>query len=113
MDHILSIQLKRVRRLLENRGLKLTITDAASTEICERGFDPAFGARPLKRAITTYLMNPMSKAIVGGGYAEGDTIAVDIEGEGDAKSLSFSCIKGPEPSEDAHDETKLLSSSEP
>lgn len=113
MDHILSIQLKRVRRLLDNRGLKLTISDAASTEICERGFDPAFGARPLKRAITTYLMNPMSKAIVGGGYAEGDTIAVDLEVDGDTKNLSFSCIKGPKPTEEESSDTKLLSTHAP
>ena len=91
----------------------MTISDAASTEICERGFDPAFGARPLKRAITTYLMNPMSKAIVGGGYTEGDTIVVDLEGEGENKSLSLSCIHGPKPDDGDAEERKLLSTDAP
>ena len=49
----------------------------ARTALCDIGFDPAFGARPLKRAITTHLMNPMAKAIVGGGFHPGDTIQVE------------------------------------
>ncbi|MGC6493459.1 MAG: ATP-dependent chaperone ClpB [Myxococcota bacterium] len=76
MDHILSIQLRRLESLLEARGLSLTITDEARTRLCDIGYDPAFGARPLKRAITRHLMNPMSKALLGGGYENGDTIAV-------------------------------------
>jgi ATP-dependent Clp protease ATP-binding subunit ClpB len=79
MDKILDIQLKRVRRLLADREMKLEISDAARTVIADIGYDPAFGARPLKRAITTHLLNPMSSAIVGGGYDAGDTVKVDVE----------------------------------
>ncbi|MFT4623202.1 MAG: ATP-dependent Clp protease ATP-binding subunit ClpB [Myxococcota bacterium] len=96
MDAILTIQLARVRRLLSARDMQLEMSDAAATEIADLGFDPAFGARPLKRAITTYLMNPMSKAIVSGGYNAGDTIRVDLEVEDGKKSLSFECIPAPE-----------------
>jgi ATP-dependent Clp protease ATP-binding subunit ClpB len=91
MDRILEIQLKRMRKLMQQRELKLEVTAAAKFAIAEAGFDPAFGARPLKRAITQYLMNPMSKAIVGGGYEAGDTVKVDMEGD----SISFERVAGP------------------
>jgi ATP-dependent Clp protease ATP-binding subunit ClpB len=90
MDHIFSIQLKRVESLLAARELLIDVTPAASTAICNAGFDPAYGARPLKRSITTLLMNPMSGAIVGGGYEAGDTIKVRLEGD----NLTFECIPG-------------------
>ncbi len=92
MDHILAIQLRRVQKLLDARELKLEVSEAARTKIADLGFDPAFGARPLKRAITQYLMNPMSQAIVAGGYQPGDTIKVDLEGD----AITFERIPGPE-----------------
>ena len=79
LDFILEIQLKRVSRLLEQRDLSIEISAPARTALCDLGFDPAFGARPLKRVITSHLMNPMSRAIVGGGYESGDVIRVDLE----------------------------------
>jgi ATP-dependent Clp protease ATP-binding subunit ClpB len=79
LDFILEIQLTRVERLLAQRDLSIVISPDARTALCDLGFDPAFGARPLKRVITSHLMNPMSRAIVGGGYASGDTIHVTLE----------------------------------
>ena len=68
--------------LLADRGLTLELTDAARTALCDLGYDPAFGARPLKRVITTQLMNPMARALLSGGYQEGDVILVDhLDGE--------------------------------
>jgi ATP-dependent Clp protease ATP-binding subunit ClpB len=81
MDLIFNIQLKRVSKLLTARQLKIEVTPEARTSLCDAGFDPLYGARPLKRAIQQYLLNPMSKAIVGGGYGVGDTVKVDVEGE--------------------------------
>ena len=78
MGAILQIQLRRVRALLGAREIELELTDAAAKAVVDAGFDPTFGARPLKRAITTHLMNPMSKALVAGGYEPGDTIRVDL-----------------------------------
>jgi ATP-dependent Clp protease ATP-binding subunit ClpB len=78
MDKILVVQLRRVKKLLADRQLKLELTPAAMTAVAEAGFDPMFGARPLKRAIQTHLLNPMSKAIVAGGYGAGDTVKVDV-----------------------------------
>ncbi|MSP54119.1 MAG: ATP-dependent chaperone ClpB [Myxococcales bacterium] len=81
MDTILTVQLKRVRKLLADRELRLDVSPAALHAIADAGFDPTFGARPLKRAIQTYLLNPMSKTIVGGGYTAGDTVKVDLVGD--------------------------------
>ena len=91
MDKILDVQLRRVRRLLTDRQLSLVMTDAAKTAIAEAGFDPLFGARPLKRSIQQYLLNPMSKSIVSGGYGPGDTIQVDVEGS----DITFERIPAP------------------
>jgi ATP-dependent Clp protease ATP-binding subunit ClpB len=97
MDHILEIQLKKVRRLLGEREIKLEVTPAARKVVADLGFDPAYGARPLKRAITQYLLNPMSNAIVGGGYLPNDTVKVDVEsGDNGEENLTFERILGPD-----------------
>ena len=91
MDKILEVQLRRVKKLLTDRQLVLEITATAKTAIAEAGFDPVFGARPLKRAIQQYLLNPMSKTIVAGGYGPGDTIRVNVEGS----DITFERVPAP------------------
>jgi ATP-dependent Clp protease ATP-binding subunit ClpB len=91
MDLILNVQLKRVRKLLESRQLKLELTPEAMTAIADAGFDPLFGARPLKRSIQQYLLNPMSKSIVAGGYGPGDTVRVVMVGD----EIGFERIAAP------------------
>ncbi|MEN9785297.1 MAG: hypothetical protein RLZZ299_561 [Pseudomonadota bacterium] len=91
MDAILGVQLKRVVRLLADRQLRLEVTQAARTALCEAGFDPLFGARPLKRAIQQHLLNPMSKHIVSGGFGAGDTVRVDLVDD----QISFERIPAP------------------
>jgi ATP-dependent Clp protease ATP-binding subunit ClpB len=97
MDYIFDIQLRRVGKLLSQRDLLIEVTPAARTALCDAGFDPTFGARPLKRAIQQYLLNPMSKAIVGGDYGSGDMVKVDLEGD----SVTFERIPAPEEGEEA------------
>ena len=92
MDHIFNIQLNRVRRLLSDRQLNIEVTDAARTSLCDAGFDPTYGARPLKRAIQQYLLNPMSRAIVSGGYQPRDTVHVDLT---DEDQIKFERIPAP------------------
>ncbi|MDP6933315.1 MAG: ATP-dependent chaperone ClpB [Myxococcota bacterium] len=94
MDAIFDIQLVRVRALMADRDLQIRVSDDARTALCDAGFDPTFGARPLKRSIQQYLLNPMARAIVSGGYQSGDTIVVDTQGE----DISFTRIPG-EPDE--------------
>jgi ATP-dependent Clp protease ATP-binding subunit ClpB len=100
MDFIFDIQMKRVKRLLAGRMLSIEVTAEARTALCDAGFDPAFGARPLKRAIQQYLLNPMSRAIVAGGYGPGDVVKVDAE-SGDEGVITFERIPAPEEDEDS------------
>jgi ATP-dependent Clp protease ATP-binding subunit ClpB len=82
LRHIVELQLERVRRLLADRRMDLEITEAAEDLIAEEGFDPAFGARPLKRAIQRLVQNPLAMRILDGEFDDGDTIRVD-RAEGD------------------------------
>jgi ATP-dependent Clp protease ATP-binding subunit ClpB len=78
MDAILSIQLDHVQKLLDTRDLQIHVTPAARKCLCDIGYDPVFGARPLKRAVTKHLLNPMSRAIVAGNFEPGERITVDV-----------------------------------
>jgi ATP-dependent Clp protease ATP-binding subunit ClpB len=83
---IVELQLARLRRLLADRKITLELTDEAKTLIGNEGFDPAFGARPLKRAIQRLLQNPLAMSILDGRFADGDTIRVVV---GDDGGLQF------------------------
>jgi ATP-dependent Clp protease ATP-binding subunit ClpB len=70
-----------LRKLLTDRNLTLEVTDAAKKRLAEEGYDPAFGARPLKRAIQREIQNPLALAVLEGKFGDGDTIAADVEGD--------------------------------
>jgi ATP-dependent Clp protease ATP-binding subunit ClpB len=84
---IVDIQIKRVEKLLADRKLTLEVTPAAKQLLVAEGYDPVYGARPLKRAIQRLLQNPLAVSVLEGQYAEGDRILVDRAKEGN--SLSF------------------------
>ncbi|AQS50988.1 ATP-dependent chaperone ClpB [Paenalcaligenes hominis] len=75
---IAKIQLQRLEQRLQDRGLELDVSEAALAEIAKVGFDPVFGARPLKRAIQQSIENPVAKAILQGDFADGDTVHVNF-----------------------------------
>jgi len=77
IEQIVDIQLGRLRKLLGDRKLTLELTEQAKRHLAQVGYDPAFGARPLKRAIQHELQDPLSLAILEGRYREGDTVRVD------------------------------------
>ncbi len=81
LNRIVDIQLKRVEKLLAERHIKLTLTDAAKQYIVDAGSDTDFGARPLKRAIQHELQDPLAIKILEGDYVDGDTVKVDSTGE--------------------------------
>jgi ATP-dependent Clp protease ATP-binding subunit ClpB len=83
---IVDIQLERLQKRLEDRKIKLKVTESARSFLAERGYDPLFGARPLKRTIQAELENPLARRIIAGQFKEGDTVTVDRSGE--ALSLS-------------------------
>ncbi len=81
-DHIkaiVSIQLDELARRLKGRQIILTFTDAARDQIIDEGFDPSYGARPLKRAIQQRMENPLASRLLSGEFEEGDTVRVDAE----------------------------------
>ena len=83
MQGIANIQLQRLRKRLAERELGLDISPAALAQLVEVGYDPVFGARPLKRAIQTHLENPLAQRILAGDFVPGSTVHVDYkEGEG-------------------------------
>jgi len=76
---IISIQLERLSRLLAERHITLELTPEARALLAEKGYDPVFGARPLKRAIQRYLQDPLAVALLEGRIADGDHVVVDEE----------------------------------
>ena len=77
---IVEIQLKRLRRNLAQRKMALEITDAAKALIAENGYDPVYGARPLKRTIQRLIQDPLAVRILGGEFNEGDRVKIDVDG---------------------------------
>ena len=81
MAAITKIQLGRLRSRLAEQGLGLLLDDKAVAALVEQGYDPVYGARPLKRAIQRTLENPLSTALLEGRFASGQTIAVSYDGD--------------------------------
>jgi ATP-dependent Clp protease ATP-binding subunit ClpB len=82
LQRIVSIQLKHLERLLASRRLTIELTAEAKHFLAERGFDPVYGARPLKRAIQRDLQDPLALEILEGKVREGDHIVADVAGDG-------------------------------
>jgi ATP-dependent Clp protease ATP-binding subunit ClpB len=81
LGDIVELQLARLRERLADRGLSLELTDAAKEVVAEAGWDPAYGARPLKRALQRLVENPLALRLLEGDFAEGDTIRADADGD--------------------------------
>jgi ATP-dependent Clp protease ATP-binding subunit ClpB len=81
MGPIVDIQVARVAKLLADRKVVLHLTDAARAWLGRVGYDPVYGARPLKRAVQKYLQDPLADMILRGDVADGATLKVD-EGDG-------------------------------
>ncbi|MGN0835827.1 MAG: ATP-dependent chaperone ClpB [Akkermansia sp.] len=88
LKRIVRIQLERVQKRLAARGLKLELSDAAAELVAQHGYDPVYGARPLKRAVQHDVLDPLSMDILAGKFPEGSTIRADVR-EG---KLCFSAV---------------------
>jgi ATP-dependent Clp protease ATP-binding subunit ClpB len=84
MAPIVDIQVERVQKLLKDRKITLDLTDAARRWLGRVGYDPVYGARPLKRAVQKYLQDPLAEQILAGEIADGATVKID-EGDGELK----------------------------
>jgi ATP-dependent Clp protease ATP-binding subunit ClpB len=80
IKHIVDIQLRSLSRRLAERGIELELTDAAKEYLAGRGFDPVYGARPLKRTIQKEIIDPLAVRILGGDFTPGDTVVADAHG---------------------------------
>ncbi|MFQ3639706.1 MAG: ATP-dependent chaperone ClpB, partial [Chloracidobacterium sp.] len=84
LHQIIGTQLERLRAMLAERQINLHLTDAAKDLLASEGFDPAYGARPLKRAIQNLLQNPLALKLLDGTILDGQTIRVDVNETGEA-----------------------------
>ena len=93
LAEIVELQLARLRARLAERGIELELTDAAKEALAEAGWDPTYGARPLKRAIQRLVENPLALRLLEGEFADGDSMRVDArDGE-----LVFERVEAAEP----------------
>ncbi|MGD9148233.1 MAG: AAA family ATPase [Anaerolineae bacterium] len=86
MEQIVDLQMKEIRERLEERGIAVELTDAAREWLAAEGYDPAFGARPLRRTLQRYVESPLSKRILRGEFEAGDHVLADV---GDGEGLDF------------------------
>jgi ATP-dependent Clp protease ATP-binding subunit ClpB len=86
MRHIVDIQLRGLLKRLEERKIRIAVTDKAKDLIIEDGYDPTYGARPLKRTIQRRILDPLAIKVLEGQFREGDTVSIDAK----AGDLTFS-----------------------
>jgi ATP-dependent Clp protease ATP-binding subunit ClpA len=77
LSEIVELQLRRLEDRLSERGIRIELTDAAKELLAEAGWDPTYGARPLKRAIQRLVENPLAMRLLDNEFGDGDTVLVD------------------------------------
>jgi len=77
--HIVEIQLRGLTKRMSERGITLELTDQAKALLAHKGYDPVYGARPLKRALQKEIVDPLALRILGGEFADGDRIVADVD----------------------------------
>ena len=90
LNKIVDIQLAHVAQRLEDKKISLKLSDAAKTAVAKEGYDPAFGARPLKRALQRLVIDPLAKKVIAGEIREGSTVKVDASKKNGSSELTFS-----------------------
>jgi ATP-dependent Clp protease ATP-binding subunit ClpB len=86
LGRIVEIQVERMKKFIKEKNIDLRLTESAKEYFAEIGFDPIYGARPLKRVLQKMILNELARKILEGAFQEDDTIEVDISGE----KISFS-----------------------
>jgi ATP-dependent Clp protease ATP-binding subunit ClpB len=91
VKQVLEVQLRGFEKRLADRRLELEVTDAAKEQLARAGYDPTFGARPLKRVLQKRLQDPIALGILEGRFGDGARIKVDAQGD----QLAFTTVKRP------------------
>ncbi|MEO5902747.1 MAG: ATP-dependent chaperone ClpB [Gemmatimonadaceae bacterium] len=94
IEHIIGLQLKKLDQLLADKKLSIDLSPAAKHYLATEGYDQAFGARPLKRAIQRLVQNPLALLVLEGRFLEGDRIKIDLGSDG---QLEFTNVPGTQP----------------
>jgi ATP-dependent Clp protease ATP-binding subunit ClpC len=89
LKQIVDIELSKIRGRMADRGLELVLTDPAKDHLIAKGYNPDYGARPLRRAIENMIENPLSEEILRGSFSGKDTIVVEVEGDEETRKLKF------------------------
>ncbi len=79
---ILDLQIEVLQRKLKEKKIDIEVSSAVKEILVEKGYDPAYGARPLKRVVQQDIQNPLAVQIVEGQYSDGDTVFIDVDGKG-------------------------------
>jgi ATP-dependent Clp protease ATP-binding subunit ClpB len=95
LEKIVDIQLGRLHRMLVERGLTLELTEAARRFLAGAGYDPTYGARPLKRAIQQYVQDPLAMELLEGHFRAGDHIVADLAPQGDRLTFTRQVVAEP------------------
>jgi len=93
--HIVELLLKRLQKHLEEQDVHLEVTTAAKDRLASEGFDRVYGARPLRRTITSRIEDPLSERLLRGSFKRGDTVTVDIDAESDGLKFTTEPPKEP------------------
>jgi ATP-dependent Clp protease ATP-binding subunit ClpC len=98
MRQIVDLQMKEIQERLSEHGLTVELTPAARSWLAQVGYDPAFGARPLRRALQKHVESPLSVSLLSGEFSSGDTILVDVDEQN--QKLTFRPISSSVPAEE-------------
>jgi ATP-dependent Clp protease ATP-binding subunit ClpB len=102
LKHIVEIQLERLRPRLAERHIRIELTDAARTHLVRAGYDPTYGARPLKRALQKEIETPLGRLILKGEIRDGQTVVIDVDSAGTHLVFTPSTVAVAEPASRAH-----------
>jgi ATP-dependent Clp protease ATP-binding subunit ClpB len=83
LARILDLRIEELGRRLRTRRIEIELSPAVRKQLAERGYDPVFGARPLKRVLQQDIQNPLAVKLLEGGFGEGDKVKVDLDDKGD------------------------------
>lgn len=82
LEMVADMLLREVSSMLAERRIRIEFSSEVRAEISKLGFDPEFGARPMRRAVTRFVVNPLSLKILSGEISEGDTVAISVQSDG-------------------------------
>jgi ATP-dependent Clp protease ATP-binding subunit ClpC len=99
LKRIIDIELAKVRQRLEDRGLTLELSDDAKDFLIDKGYNPDFGARPLRRAIENFVEDPLSEELLKGEFTGKDLITVRVREVANEKQLTFEASNRAKPPE--------------